>query len=63
MNRKDTRRGWSTKDLATEAGVTQGRIRQLLLKGEIDGYKVSRDWIIPDAEAKNWLRNRGVRAK
>ena len=49
---------YTTKELAEMAGVTTTRIRQLLLSGELDGYKLARDWRIPKAEADRWLASR-----
>lgn len=52
---------WTTNDLAAAVGVDPARIRQLLIDGrELHGYKIGRDWAVPDYEAKRWLRLRGV---
>ncbi|MBM3188812.1 MAG: hypothetical protein FJZ90_08840 [Chloroflexi bacterium] len=49
-------RGWTVSELAAGAGVNGSRIRQLLLAGELKGEKFGPVWVIPDAEAKEWLR-------
>jgi excisionase family DNA binding protein len=59
MNEKP--RLWTTTELAEATGMTQGRIRQILRAGDIEGFKVGRDWAIPDAEARRWLEERGIR--
>lgn len=51
---------YGTKALADLAGLTQERIRQLIVAGEIRGQKVGRDWIVERDEAERWLRQRGV---
>ena len=41
----------TTKEAAIYLGVTQGRIRQLLLEGKIQGQKIApRFWLIPQKE-------------
>jgi excisionase family DNA binding protein len=52
-------RQWTTGELAAEAGVDSSRIRQLLIEGRIKGYKVGRDWLVSDSEARRWLESRG----
>ena len=48
--------GWTTEELAQEAGVNSSRIRQLLAQGIIKGFKRGkRQWLIPDNEAVSWL--------
>lgn len=32
-------------------GVTEGRVRQLLKSGDLDGQKLGRDWVVPKGEA------------
>jgi excisionase family DNA binding protein len=49
---------WTTKTLAEEGRVQQAYIRQLILAGKLSGYKIGRDWIIPDDEARQWLERR-----
>lgn len=53
--------GWTVSELAKAAGVTDSRIRQLLIEGkELKGRKGGGTfWIIPDGEARRWLRERG----
>jgi hypothetical protein len=56
-------KNWSTTELAAAAGVDPSRIRQLLLEGRIRAQKVGPVWVIPDQEAKRWLRSRGVKVE
>jgi hypothetical protein len=60
MNESQESKAWSTTELARAAGVNTSYIRQLLLADRIEGYKLARDWRIPDNEARRWLSNRGV---
>jgi len=55
---KDNREPWTTGELAEAAGVTETRIRQLLLDERLNGYKLARDWRIPDHVAREWLAQR-----
>lgn len=52
------RTDWTVKELAECAGLNPSRIRQLLLAGEIKGYKRGPIWLVPNAEAQRWLENR-----
>ena len=56
----DDKELWSTSELAEAVGVSRERVRQLVVSGEIDGHKVGRTWVIPEAEARRWLAERGV---
>lgn len=50
--------GWTTEELAKEAGVNASRIRQLLGDGTIKGFKRGfRQWLIPNDEAVKWLES------
>jgi excisionase family DNA binding protein len=49
---------WTTGELAEAAGLTDARIRQLLLGGQLEGYKLGRDWRVGDEEARRWLTER-----
>jgi len=50
-----------TTDVAEAAGVTREWVRRKVAEGEIEGFKVGRDWLIPREEAKRWLAQRGVK--
>jgi excisionase family DNA binding protein len=52
------RTDWTVKELAERAGLNPSRIRQLLLAGEIKGYKRGPSWLVLNAEAQRWLENR-----
>lgn len=52
--------GWSTPLLAAAAGVTTGYLRRLLIRGELPGTKLGRDWWIPYEVGRKWLAGRGV---
>ncbi len=57
--RQTNKTEWTTKELADAAGVTDARIRQILIEGkELQGRKIGPMWVIPDREAKRWLRDR-----
>lgn len=49
---------WSVAELAETAGVTVGRIRQVLLAGELQGVKAGRAWLIPYDIGVTWLASR-----
>lgn len=51
-------KNWTTKELAAAAGLTDSRIRQLLIAKEIKGEKNGRDWMVNNAEAQRWLAER-----
>ena len=52
---------WTTTELAKAAGISRPRVRQLLLRGQLEGYKLARDWRIPDEEARRYLAERKAR--
>jgi len=56
----DEEKVWTTTELAEAAGVSSARIRQLLASGELDGYKLGRDWRILDNVARDWLASREI---
>jgi excisionase family DNA binding protein len=37
---------YTVKEAAREMGISEGRVRQLLLEGRIRGKKIGRDWLI-----------------
>jgi len=49
---------WSVVELAEAAGVTVGRIRQVLGAGELQGVKAGRAWLIPYDIGVTWLAKR-----
>jgi excisionase family DNA binding protein len=50
--------------LAEAAGVTVGNIRQLLLRGSLNGRKLgSTIWVIPREEAEHYLERRKGRRR
>lgn len=55
---EDGKTAWTTTELAEAAGVSSARIRQLLANEELKGYKLGRDWRIPDSVARDWLAGR-----
>ena len=51
---------YTVKELAEMAGVTETRVRQLLLDGrELQGEKVGQVWIVRPDVARRWLESRG----
>ncbi len=50
---------WTVKELAEKAGVSDARIRQLLIADkELHGQKLGRDWVVSVKEAARWLVER-----
>ena len=50
----------SVKQAAKIAGVTDGRIRQLLIEGKkLKGQKVGFQWVIKRSELDRWMKERG----
>ncbi len=49
---------WTVTELAMAAGVTDARIRQLLLSDELAGFKHGPLWAIPDDEVQRYLESR-----
>ena len=49
----------TTKQAAAALGVTDSRVRQLLIDGRLKGEKVGRDWIISEADIKKYLASNG----
>jgi excisionase family DNA binding protein len=60
MEKNENSNAWTTIELAKAGNVTDAWIRQLLINGEIDGYKLGRDWRIPESTAIEWLHKRGI---
>jgi len=53
------RRGyWFAGELAELAGVTVGRVRQVLQSGELRGDKAGQTWLIPYDIGVTWLAKR-----
>ena len=56
---RQTRDLWTVKELAAAAGLSVGRLRQVLIAGtELRGEKIGATWAIRDAEARRWLAAR-----
>ena len=49
---------WLVAELADQAGVTTGRIRQVLLAGKLQGDKAGQTWTIPYDTGVKWLASR-----
>jgi excisionase family DNA binding protein len=63
MTEQQQEKVWGTSELAREAKVTATYVRQLLVEGRLDGYKLGRDWFVSDEEAQRWLANRRTKTK
>ena len=63
MAEQNQEKAWSTTELAREGKVTAAYIRQMLLEGRLDGYKLARDWFVPDSEAQRWLATRRTKTR
>ena len=48
----------STKDVAAILQLTKGRVRQLLIAGELKGKRVGRTWIIRRRDVENFQKQR-----
>ena len=59
---RENKTHWTTSDLAEKASLDPARIRQLLIEDkELHGYKLGRDWVVPNYEAERWLETRGIK--
>lgn len=64
MEEKSTYRVfWSVTELAKEARVTTGAIRQLLLAGSLEGVKIGKQWAIPDSKAQEYIQKKRSKNK
>ena len=43
---------YSTKEAARALGLDESQVRRLLQKGEIEGKKLGRDWVVLDLSYK-----------
>lgn len=55
----DTRDFYTVPELAELAGISDARVRQILLDGrQLRGSKVGQSWIVGRSEAVRWLAER-----
>ena len=55
MLEKTSERMLTVAEVAAELGLTEGRVRQLLLSGEMRGQKFGRTvWMIPESEVSKF---------
>jgi len=55
---------WTVNALALKAGVTTGRVRQLLRRRRFpNAFKLNRQWLIPDDDVKAYLAYPDTRRK
>lgn len=47
---------YSTTEAAQEVGMSTGRVRQMLLDGQVNGFKYSNGWMIPAADVERLKR-------
>ena len=47
---------YSTKEAAQALGLDESQVRRLLQKGEIEGKKLGRDWVVLDLSYKRKRR-------
>lgn len=60
----ESARAWTVSAVATEAGITEGRVGQLLIGGRFpNAFKLGRPWLIPDADVKAYLARPDRRRK
>lgn len=43
---------YSVKEAANKLGLTERRIRQLLVEGKLEGKKLARDWVVLSLDYK-----------
>jgi len=55
---RKNKRPWSVAELARAAAVDGSYLRQLLLAGRLDGYKIGNSWAIPREAGDAWLVGR-----
>lgn len=55
---KNDKTFFTARELAQRAGLSESRIRQLLIAGRLRGSKVGATWIIDSQEAARWLVER-----
>ena len=48
----------STSEVAKKLGLTSGRVRQLLLSGELKGKKVGAFWVIERRKLERYLKQK-----
>jgi hypothetical protein len=63
MAKEKRERPWSTVELAEAAGVDDSYIRQLLIAGKLEGFKLGPVWAIPAEVGQQWLDERRARRK
>ena len=61
MSESEEVKVWTTGTLAKAAGVDQSLIRHELRKGNLKGFKLGREWLIGDDEARRWFAARRTR--
>lgn len=49
---------FSVPEAALALGVTDARVRQLLISKEMAGCKLGQNWAIPEIEIKKYQKNR-----
>ena len=55
------RYGWTTELLAVAGGVSANYLCKLLRRGKLDGFHMSRVWVVDKDAGNTWLGNKGVR--
>jgi len=50
---------YSVKDAASKMGLSQQHLRYLLAKGEVEGRKLARDWVVLSLDYKRKRKPRG----
>jgi len=54
---------YSVKEAAQKLGLDPSQIRRLLAKGEIQGKKLGRDWVVLELNYQRKRRPKGTRKK
>jgi len=52
---------WTVKQATKELGISEQRLRKLLLEGRIRGIKMGRDWIVLSLQYERLRKYKGKR--
>lgn len=57
-------RVWTVSAVASEAGISEARVRKLLREGRFpNAFKLGRPWLVPDADVRAYLAHPDMRLK
>jgi hypothetical protein len=61
MVKREAGKPWTTKQLAAAAGLDESHIQPLLSEGKLIGFKVGDSWLIANAAAQRFIKERQER--